>query len=120
LRISAALTAGVFVAFMFTPWYLAAVVLVGVLGLLNAGWYSILQTQLYKAMPGRSGRVTAVTSVASTVEALVPLGVGALAAVAGLEVALWVLLAGPVALVVGLPRGVAGRSDGGGISGAGP
>lgn len=105
LRISAALTAGVFVAFMFTPWYLAAVVLVGVMGLLNAGWYSILQAQLYTAMPGRSGRVTAVTSVAGTVGALIPLGVGALAAVAGLEVALWVLLAGPIALVAGVPTG---------------
>ena len=32
----------------------------------------------------------------------VPLGVGALAAVVGLEVAMWVLLAGPVAIFVGL------------------
>ncbi len=105
LRISAALTAGVFVAFMFTPWYLAAVVMVGVLGFLNAGWYSILQAQLYTTMPGRSGRVTAVTSVSGAAGALVPLGVGALAAVAGLEVAMWVLLAGPIALMIGVPTG---------------
>ena len=105
LRISAALSAGVFVAFMLTPWYWGAVALVGVLGFLNAGWYSILQAQLYTAMPGRSGRVTAVSSITGVLGAFVPLGVGALAVVAGLEAAMWVLLLGPVALVVGLPSG---------------
>ena len=104
LRISAVLTAFVFVAFMLTPWYVGAVSLLAVMGLLNAGWYSILQAQLYTAMPGRSGRVIAVANAAGTVGALVPLGIGLLATVAGLEVAMWVLLAGPVALLVGLPR----------------
>ena len=108
LRISTALTVVVFVAFMLTPFYVGAVVLLGVMGFLNAGWYSILQARLYMTMPGRSGRVSAVGSLSYSFWAIVPLGVGALAAVVGLEVAMWVLVIGPVAIFFGLPR------DGGG------
>jgi FSR family fosmidomycin resistance protein-like MFS transporter len=44
-----------------TTW--AKVVLPGVLGLFNAGWYSILKAPLYSAMPGQSGTVMAVGNV---------------------------------------------------------
>ena len=104
LRISTALTVVVFIAFMLTPMYVGAVVLLGVMGFLNAGWYSILQARLYMTMPGRSGRVSAVGSLSYSFWAIVPLGVGALATVVGLETAMWVLVVGPVAIFIGLPR----------------
>lgn len=105
LRVSASLTAIVFTGFMLTPTYWAAVVLLGVLGFLNAGWYSILQAQVYTAMPGRSGSVMSVSSAAGMVGSLAPLGVGVLAATVGLHAALWVLLISPVVLLIGIPRG---------------
>ncbi len=106
LRWNAALTIGVFTAFLLTPWYFAAVAVLGALGFMNAGWYAILQAQLYQSMQGRSGRVSGVSSMAYTFWALVPLGVGALAAVVGLDVAMWVLLSGPVVIFVGLSPGL--------------
>ncbi len=104
LRVSAFLTGIVFTGFMVTPAYWAALVLLGILGFLNAGWYSILQAQVYTAMPGRSGGVMSVSSAAGMVGSLAPLGVGVLAATVGLQAALWVLLVSPVVLVIGIPR----------------
>jgi FSR family fosmidomycin resistance protein-like MFS transporter len=109
LRINAAIMVFVFAGFLLVPWYLAAVVVLGVLGFMNAGWYAILQAQLYQSMPGRSGRVSAVASLAYTGWAFVPLGVGALAAVIGLGAAMWVLLVGPVVVFLGLSSFSSGR-----------
>lgn len=105
LRVSAFLTAVAFTGFMLTSTYWVALILLGVLGFLNAGWYSILQAQVYTAMPGRSGSVMSVSSAAGMVGSLAPLGVGVLAAAVGLQAALWVLLVSPVVLMIGIPRG---------------
>ena len=104
LRVSAILTALVFTGFMLTSTYWVALILMGVLGFLNAGWYSILQAQIYTAMPGRSGGVMAVSSAGGMLGSLAPLAIGVLAAVVGLQAALWVLLISPVALLIGIPR----------------
>jgi len=39
------------------------VVILGFLGFFNSGWYSILQGQLYTAMPGQSGTVMTLNNV---------------------------------------------------------
>ncbi len=104
LRISAFLVIGVFSAFLLVDNYWVAVVLLGLVGLLNAGWYSIPQGKLYSAMPGRSGSVVSIVSASAIFISLAPLGVGALASAAGLQTALWVMLAGPVALLIAVPR----------------
>ena len=105
LRVSAFLTAVAFTGFMLTSTYWVALILLGVLGFLNAGWYSILQAQVYTAMPGRSGGAMSVSSAAGMVGSLAPLGVGVLAATVGLQAALWALLVSPVVLLIGIPRG---------------
>ena len=74
------------------------------LGLFNAGWYSILQAELYATLPGKSGTVMTLTSVAGLVGGLAPLGLGFVAQQIDLEVAMALLVLGPVALLVGLPR----------------
>jgi len=84
-------------------------VLIGLIGLLRAGWYAILQARLYAALPGRSGTAVAVTNLASSAGALIPVALGALAQAAGLHAAMWALLAAPIALIVGLPRPKEGR-----------
>jgi len=80
-------------------------VALGLLGFFNSGWYSILQGQLYSAMPGQSGTVMTLSDVSGLVGRLIPLGIGLLAQQFGLGAAMWVLILGPVALLVGLPRG---------------
>ncbi|NDJ77938.1 MAG: MFS transporter [Chloroflexi bacterium] len=104
LRISAALMLLVYPAFLLVPVLALKLVLLGVMGLLNAGWYSIPQAQLYATLPNRSGTVLAVANIAALVGGLVPLGLGILAQAAGLDVTLWALLAGPLVLVIGLPH----------------
>jgi MFS transporter, FSR family, fosmidomycin resistance protein len=104
LRVSAVMVLLVFPAFLLAPWLGVKLVLLGTLGLLNAGWYAILMAQLYAAMPGQSGTALAVNNVGGLAGSLIPLGLGAAAQVAGLGAALWLLLAGPIALLVGLPR----------------
>lgn len=105
LRVSALLVLALFPAFLLVPGLLPKLVLLGLLGLLNAGWYAILQAQLYGNLPGQSGSVMALSTVSGLVGSVVPLGIGLAAASFGLDAAFWLLLAGPVALLVGLPRG---------------
>lgn len=103
LRLSAALVLILFPAFLLVPGWWAKLVLVGALGLLNSGWYAILRAQLYSAMPGRSGSVIAVDNIFGWIGALLPLGLGLAADHFGLGPTMWLLLAGPIALLVGLP-----------------
>ncbi len=105
LRISALLMAAAYPAFLVIPSVPVKIVLLGLMGVLNAGWYAILQAKLYDALPGRSGTALAVGNFAGLVGGLIPLGLGLAAQAAGLGATMWLLLAGPLALLIGLPRG---------------
>lgn len=104
LRVSALAELVLVPAFLLAPEVWMKFVLLALLGLFNAGWYSILQGRLYSSMPGQSGSVMAVSNVFGLVGSLVPLGIGLLAEGVGLGLAMWAMLLGPVALLVGLPR----------------
>ena len=104
LRVSAAAAAVLFPFFLLAGPLAVKLALIGLVGLLRAGWYAILQARLYAALPGQSGIAVAVTTLAGLVGGLIPLGLGALAETAGLHAAMWVLLAAPLALLVALPR----------------
>jgi FSR family fosmidomycin resistance protein-like MFS transporter len=90
--------------FLLVPGYDAKVILVGVLGLLNSGWYALPKAGLYEALSGRSGAAVAVSGLGGLFGASVPLVLGFVAGVAGLTATMWILLLAPVALVVLLPR----------------
>jgi FSR family fosmidomycin resistance protein-like MFS transporter len=104
LRVSAACVLVVFPAFLLLDGTAAKLLLLGALGFLNAGWYSVLQGRLYTELPGQSATVMALGSVFGTVGGILPLTIGWVAQQLGLAPALWLLLAGPVALLIGLPR----------------
>jgi MFS transporter, FSR family, fosmidomycin resistance protein len=93
-----------FPAFLLLPNPWVKLVIAGFLGLFHAGWYAILQGNLYSAMPGLSGSVMAVGDVVGLFGKLIPFGIGLAAQAFGLGPAMWILLAGPVALLIGLPR----------------
>ncbi len=111
LRVSAAIVLVVFPAFLLVPVWWAKLALLGALGLLNSGWYAILQAQLYSAMPGKSGAAMAVSNIFGWVGALLPLALGLAADRFGLGTTLWLLMAGPIALLVGLPYNRGGREE---------
>ena len=104
LRYSAWAALALFPAFLLIPNIWAKIALVGLLGLSNAGWYSILQAQLYGAMPGQSGTVMTVGNVFGLLGGLVPLGLGIIAERSDLTVTMWLLLLGPITLLIGIPR----------------
>ncbi len=105
LRISAALNFILYPAFLLVPGFIPKLIIVALLGFTNAGWYSILQAQLYSALPGRSGLVVTINSVTSIIHDLLPLMIGVAAEAFGLGSAMWLMLLGPIALTIGIPRG---------------
>ncbi len=105
LRYSAVVELALFVALLLAPSLWMKFLIVALLGFGNAGWYSILKAQMYEEMPGMSGTVMAVSDVSELVSGFVPLGVGLAARTWGLGAAMWLFAAGPVALLIGIPRG---------------
>ncbi|MEJ5309643.1 MAG: MFS transporter [Anaerolineae bacterium] len=110
LRLSAAIKLVLFPAFLLVPAFGVKLALLGLLGLFNAGWYAILKAQLYSTMPGQSGTTMAVDNIFGFIGALVPWGLGLIAGRFGLQVTMWLLLLGPLVLMIGLPR--TGQSTG--------
>lgn len=104
LRWSALATAGVFPLFLLVPGVIPKVILLGILGALNAGWYVVLKAGLYGSLPGQAGRVVIISSGIGALSALTPLALGALAARVSLEPALWLLWIAPFVILFGLPR----------------
>jgi len=104
LRISAAVEMLLFCGFLLISAFAGKLLLLALLGLFNAGWYSILKAQLYSSLPGQSGVAMAVSNVFGLFGSLIPLGLGFVAESAGLPVTMWLLGLGPLALLVGLPR----------------
>ncbi len=109
LRFSAVMELVLYPMFLLAgPWSLKLFIL-GMMGLFNAGWYAILQGKLYDTLGDQSGTVLIVGNAAGVFGALLPVMLGVVAQVYGLDVAMWLLLAGPIALMIGLPRVDASR-----------
>ncbi len=106
LQISAWFELVFFVGFLLIPGFVPKLIILTLIGLCNAGWYSVLQGQLYSAMPGQSGTVMAVSSLTGLVGSVIPFFIGLAADHFGLNVSMALLIMGPIALLVGLPRRV--------------
>jgi len=103
LRVSALVTGVLFVAFLLAPGAGAKLALVAAIAVVNAGWYPVLQARLYGALGDASGLALTVGAL-FPLNAVLPLGIAALAERFGLSVALWPLLAAPLALILLVPR----------------
>ncbi len=104
LRWSVMLELVLFPAFLLLPSIAGKLVLAGLLGFFNSGWYAILKGRLYTALPGQSASVMVLGNLTGLAGGFLPLVIGIAADAYGLDVAMWLLLAGPIALFVGLPR----------------
>jgi FSR family fosmidomycin resistance protein-like MFS transporter len=109
LGLSALVTAVLFPTFLLAPGFWPKLGVLVLVALSTSGWYTILQAQVYSAMPGQSGTVMTVGNVAVLVGGLIPLVLGLVAQRFDLRVTMWLLWLGPLSLIVGLPRkGVSG------------
>jgi FSR family fosmidomycin resistance protein-like MFS transporter len=102
LRVSTAFVLVLFPAFLLAPGFAPKVVLLGLLGFANAGWYAILKARLYAELPGRSGTAMTLGNVFGLVGDFLPLALGAFAQRFGPASMMWLLACGPVALLAGL------------------
>jgi FSR family fosmidomycin resistance protein-like MFS transporter len=103
VRVSAIVTAVIYILWLVLPFLWAKVGLAVLLRLTTQGWYETLQGEAYASMPGRSGTVMALNSITGLVGAGLVWFVGWFAAQAGLPAAMWLLLAAPVALILFVP-----------------
>jgi FSR family fosmidomycin resistance protein-like MFS transporter len=111
LRVSVVIELILFPLFLLVsiPWL--KLVIVGLMGFFNAGWYAILKAKLYESMHGQSAAALTLDNVSGLFGKLIPFGIGLTAQAFGLGAAMWLLLAGPIALLIGLPRKVEWTSD---------
>jgi MFS transporter, FSR family, fosmidomycin resistance protein len=105
LRASAVAAAVLLPAFLLAPGLAPRLVFLAGLSVAHAAWYPVLQGRLYDSLPGASGAALALSSLASGLGAALPLALGAVAATAGLDRALWLALLAPLALLTLLPAG---------------
>jgi MFS transporter, FSR family, fosmidomycin resistance protein len=104
LRTTALLECLAFAFFLLTSGFIPKLIVVIAVNLFNTGWYPILQGRLYSSLPGQSASIMAIGSVTAPLAKFFPFLLGLLADQFGLQTAMWVLLLGPIALLVGLPR----------------
>lgn len=104
LRVSVILELILFPLFLLSSIYWLKLVLLGLLGFFNSGWYAILKANLFSSLPGKSGAALALDNVSGMFGKLIPFGIGLAAQRFGLGPAMWLMLAGPIALFIGLPR----------------
>jgi FSR family fosmidomycin resistance protein-like MFS transporter len=109
LRASTALVLILFPSFLLAEGFAAKLVLLGLLGLANAGWYAILQARLYEELPGQSGTALALGNLFGLAATCIPLGLGAFAQAYGVGAMMWLLTLGPVGLFIGLLSAPAGK-----------
>ena len=115
MRVSAVIVLAAYVTLLVVPIVWLKFVLIGVISFCTAGWYAILRGRTYAALPGQSGTVVAVSALGNLSSIVVPFAIGRIADTFGLSWAMWLLALGPLALIVGLPKGSNGtpteRSD---------
>lgn len=104
LRVTAVLDLFAFAIFLLVPGFTFKIIFLVTVNLFNTGWYSVLQGRLYSSLPGQSASVMALGSITALMARSFPFLIGVLADRVGLQTAMWLLLIGPLALLLGLPR----------------
>ncbi|HLO32677.1 MAG TPA: MFS transporter [Anaerolineales bacterium] len=104
LRLTAFMELFAFAVFLLMPGFIPKLIVVILVNLFNTGWYPILQGRLYSSLPGQSASAMAIGSVVAPLAKLFPFLIGFFADQFGLQTAMWILLFGPIALLIGLPR----------------
>lgn len=106
VRLSAGVVIVLYTSWLLVPWVWAKIALVVLIRLATLGWYQVLQGEAYSAVPGKSGTVMALSSAFGLPAGAVAALIGWVAEQAGLPVALWLLLAGPLSLLLFVPKAV--------------
>jgi predicted MFS family arabinose efflux permease len=98
LRLAALGSAASYVAWLSASTIVASAAWMAAVGFFTSALYPIAKAQAYRALPGRSGMVNAVSHVFTPLDVVLPLGLGLVADAFGLLPALAILIAQPVLL----------------------
>lgn len=104
VRVSAGVTGILYAAWLLAPWLWAKIGLIILIKLVTLGWYEVLQGEAFATVPGRSGTVMAINSIIGLLGGGISFFVGWVAAQAGLPAAMWILIVGPISLVLFVPK----------------
>lgn len=104
VRVTAVIAGIGYAAWLLAPWLWAKVALAILVRFSTLGWYEVLQGEAYAAVPGRSGTVVAASSVMGVCGGVLIWLIGWVAEANSLQTAMWLLLAGPLALALFTPR----------------
>ena len=104
LRAGAAAAAVLYPAFLVVPGLGLKLAVLAALSVATAPWYPVIQAELYRSLPGRSGVAVSLSSAAGLLGGLGPLAVGLLAQRFGLAWAVTSLAIAPVVVLIILPR----------------
>jgi MFS transporter, FSR family, fosmidomycin resistance protein len=104
LRAGAAAAAVLYPAFLVVPGLGPKLALLAALSMATAPWYPVIQAELYRSLPGRSGIAVSLTSAAGLAGGLGPLAVGFLAQRFGLAWAVTSLAIAPAVVLIAMPR----------------
>lgn len=104
VRVSAGCAAVLYPAFLLAPWPVAKIVLALLVRAATLGWYPVMEGESFATVPGRSGTVKAIGSLMGLVAGASAGFVGWFAGLAGLQTAMWLLVAGPLVLVCFVPN----------------
>jgi len=104
VRLTALLAGLAYAAWLLVPWIWAKIILAILVRLLTLGWYEVLSGEAYASLPGRSGTVAAIGSLMGLLGGALVWFVGWFAGQASLQAAMWLLLAGPLALLIFMPK----------------
>ncbi len=104
VRLSAGVSAILYAVWLLAPWLWSKIGLIILIRLVTLGWYEVLQGEAFASLQGRSGTVMAVSSLFGLLSSGISFVIGWVAARAGLPAAMWLLLSGPLVLVIFIPR----------------
>jgi FSR family fosmidomycin resistance protein-like MFS transporter len=91
----------------------AKILLMVLVRLSTMGWYQVLSGELYASARGRSGTVSAISSLTGLLGGGMAWLVGWIATQTGLPAAMWLLLLGPISLALLTPRVEQGEKNAG-------
>jgi FSR family fosmidomycin resistance protein-like MFS transporter len=104
LRFTAVAVTVLLPAFLLAPGTGPKLAALAALAAARSCWYPLSQARLYEALPGRSGAVTALSTLVSPIGLALPVLFGLLACAVGVGAALWVVLLAPMTLLVASSR----------------
>ncbi len=103
VRLSALLATALYPAWLLASSSWAKIFLLIAVRLATIGWYPVLKSEAFRSYSGNSGAVMAIDSLAGLAGSGIVWIVAAVASHTSLGTAMWLLLAGPVCLVLWVP-----------------